>query len=78
MFSFLVSKAEVASSKSKILGFFSKALAIAILYFCPPESMFPFVPTYLSYLVPKFYGSTLSPFLSFFLSFYSFSISSLD
>ncbi len=31
--SFLLSRALVASSKSKILGFLMKALAIAILYF---------------------------------------------
>ena len=33
-----LSKADVASSKRRILGFFKKALAMAILYFYPPES----------------------------------------
>jgi len=32
-----MSKAEVASSKINILGFFIIALAIAILYFYPPD-----------------------------------------
>lgn len=36
--SFILSKAEVASSSKRIFGFFKKALAIATLYFCPPES----------------------------------------
>lgn len=31
------SKADVASSKIRSLGFFTKARAIAILYFYPPE-----------------------------------------
>lgn len=37
-FSLCVSKADVASSKSSILGSRTNALAIAILCFCPPES----------------------------------------
>lgn len=36
--SFFLSKALVASSNKRILGLFMKALAIAILYFYPPES----------------------------------------
>jgi hypothetical protein len=44
-FSLALSRAEVASSRSKILGFFRKALAIAIRYFCPPESLPPPAPT---------------------------------
>ena len=32
------SNADVASSSNKILGFLTKALAIAILCFCPPDS----------------------------------------
>jgi len=36
-FSDLESRAEVASSKTKILGFLIRALAMAILYFCPPD-----------------------------------------
>jgi len=33
------SRAEVASSKIRILGFFNTALAIAILYFYPPDKL---------------------------------------
>jgi hypothetical protein len=36
--SLVLSRAEVASSRRIILGFFRKALAIAILYFYPPDS----------------------------------------
>lgn len=50
-FSFFLSKALVASSKSRTLGFFTKALAIAILYFCPPESYPPELPTFV--LIPS-------------------------
>ena len=39
------SKLEVASSNNIILGFFSTALAIAILCLCPPESIVPLSPT---------------------------------
>ena len=35
--SFFLSSAEVASSKIRSLGFLIKALASAILYFCPPD-----------------------------------------
>ena len=58
--SFILSKAEVASSKRMILGCFKKALAIAILYFCPPESWDPEDPTWvlspvlLSFVVMNF------------------------
>ena len=38
------SRAEVASSRTRILGFLITALAIAILYFCPPESLQPLRP----------------------------------
>ena len=41
----LLSKAEVASSKINIFGFINKALAIAILCFCPPDNLLPLVPT---------------------------------
>jgi hypothetical protein len=40
-----VSRAEVASSKHIILVFFNRALAIAHLYFSPPESLRPLSPT---------------------------------
>ena len=48
-FSVLVSRAEVASSKINILGFFKSALAIATLCFSPPESFKPLSPTIVSY-----------------------------
>ena len=38
------SKAEVASSRSKIGAFFKIALAIAILCFCPPDNLTPLSP----------------------------------
>jgi hypothetical protein len=40
-FSLALSNAEVASSKSKILGFLNNTQAIAILCFYPPESYPP-------------------------------------
>jgi len=43
--SVLVSTAERASSKIKIRGLVSKALAIATLCFCPPERVKPRSPT---------------------------------
>lgn len=39
------SKAEVASSKMSILGLLINALAIDILYFCPPDNFSPLSPT---------------------------------
>jgi len=48
MVSFYLSNALVASSNNNILGFFNIALAIAILYFCPPEKLFPDYPTSVS------------------------------
>jgi len=53
--SLTLSKAEVASSSSKIFGFFKKALAIAILYFYPPESIPPEPPTIVSSLSSNSY-----------------------
>ena len=50
-FSFYLSKALVDSSSNKIWGFFNKALAIAILYFCPPENCYPKVPISVSSLL---------------------------
>lgn len=47
--SLFVSKAEVASSKSRIDGFFTKALAMAIRCFCPPDNWAPLSPTRVSY-----------------------------
>ena len=46
--SFTLSRAEVASSNNRILGFFKKALAIAILCFYPPDSCPPAWPTFVS------------------------------
>jgi len=43
--SFVLSRADVASSKRIIFGFFKKALAMAILCFWPPESYPPEEPT---------------------------------
>lgn len=43
--SFLLSKADVASSNINILGFLINALAIATLYFCPPDNYPPEAPT---------------------------------
>ena len=44
-FSDLLSKEDVASSRINIFGFVNIALAIAILYFCPPDNLLPFIPT---------------------------------
>ena len=44
------SKDDVASSSRIIGDFFSIALAIDILCFCPPESLTPFSPIKVSYL----------------------------
>jgi len=43
-----VSRALVASSKSRTFGFLNNAQAIAILYFYPPESLTPLSPTTVS------------------------------
>ncbi len=43
-FSFSVSREEVASSRRSILGFLTRALAIAILCFWPPLNCFPLLP----------------------------------
>ena len=43
-FSLSVSRAEVASSRSRTFGFLIKALAIATRCFCPPDSWLPFLP----------------------------------
>jgi len=42
------SRAEVASSRSKSFGFLMRALAMATLCFCPPESLTPLSPTSVS------------------------------
>ena len=47
--SFSASNAEVASSNISILGYLISALAIAILYFSPPESNAPLSPTSVLY-----------------------------
>jgi hypothetical protein len=47
--SFYGSSAEVASSRSKILGFRRIVLAIAIRCFCPPDTCEPLAPTHLPY-----------------------------
>ncbi len=48
MDSLCVSNADVASSSSNMLGFRTRALAMAILCFCPPESCAPLSPTKVS------------------------------
>jgi len=45
IYSFFLSRAEVASSRRRIFGFLIKALAIAILYFWPPDNCPPIDPT---------------------------------
>lgn len=42
------SRAEVASSSSKIFGFLIRALAIANRCFCPPDNCSPLSPTNVS------------------------------
>jgi len=42
------SRADVASSRIKISGFLSNALAIAIRCFCPPDNWAPRAPTEVS------------------------------
>ena len=44
-----VSRAEVASSRRRILGFLTRALAMATLCLCPPDSWPPLDPTTVSY-----------------------------
>ena len=52
-FSEILSNALVASSKSRMGGFFRMALAIARRCFWPPENWLPWEPTFVS----SFYGS---------------------
>jgi len=54
-----VSRADVASSNNKSLGFLNKAQAIEILCFCPPESFTPLSPTIVSYPRGKFSLSSI-------------------
>lgn len=51
----LASNALVASSNKSIFAFLSTALAIAILYFYPPDIYDPFGPTLLWNPFPKSY-----------------------
>mmetsp|Transcript_16711 Transcript_16711/g.38415 ORF Transcript_16711/g.38415 Transcript_16711/m.38415 type:complete len:129 (-) Transcript_16711:57-443(-) len=44
-----LSRADVASSRSKIFGFLTNTLAMAILCFCPPDNWAPLSPTFVSY-----------------------------
>ena len=48
-FSLSVSRAEVASSRRRILGFRTRALAMAILCLYPPLSWVPLLPTVVAY-----------------------------
>ena len=49
-FSVEVSRADVASSKKYIDGFFNTVLAIATLCFSPPDNFKPLSPTTVLYL----------------------------
>ena len=71
-FSLLLSKAEVASSKINIFGLFNKALAIAILCFCPPDNFPPLTPTIYSNLSFKLLiNLEICAFSIAFFNFYS-------
>lgn len=59
--SFLLSRADVASSRRRIVGYLNITRAIATLCFCPPEMCEPFTPTFL--LNPLFYRICCSYFL---------------
>uniref|UniRef100_A0A147BU43 Putative transposase is481 family n=1 Tax=Ixodes ricinus TaxID=34613 RepID=A0A147BU43_IXORI len=48
-----VSRALVASSRIKTCGFFTRARAIAIRCFCPPETVTPRSPSTVSYCFGK-------------------------
>ena len=52
-FSLSVSSAEVASSRSRMRGFLTRARAMATLCFCPPDSWVPLLPTLVSYPLGK-------------------------
>lgn len=58
-----VSSADVASSNSSIFGFLIKALATAILCFCPPLSWVPWSPTRVSYFWKKLIIKILTVFV---------------
>ena len=58
-FSLSVSRAEVASSRSRIFGFLTSARAIATRCFWPPLNWVPLSPTFVSYFCHK--PSTLYP-----------------
>ena len=60
-YSLSLSSAEVASSKINIGGFFKKTLAMLMRCFCPPESLTPRSPTYVSYLSFKFCINSSAP-----------------
>jgi len=45
-FSLSLSRAEVASSSNSILGSLTKARAMAIRCFCPPDNWVPCTPTF--------------------------------
>lgn len=66
-FSFYGSKAEVASSNTKIFGLRANALAIDNLCFCPPDKKLPLGPTDLK----KPFGSVL--FLEYYQNLYAIS-----
>ena len=63
----------VASSKSKTFGFLTKARAIAILYFWPPDNFTPLSPT----LVSRPSGNTFRSFIKSY-AFEDFKASSIS
>jgi len=68
-FSLSVSRAEVASSSRRILGFLTSARAIATRCFWPPLNCVPLSPTFVSYFYHKLssfclHDSTLSAAIS--------------
>ena len=67
-FVILGSKADVASSQSKILGSNAKALAIATLCFCPPLKLDGFTSAF-SERPTKFKSSVTLSFIFSFLNF---------
>ena len=83
-YSLVLSNALVASSRSSTLGFFSNALAIASLYFYPPDNYDPLYPTNVSrpfsklitnsYALAYFSESSISYSVAFALPMSKFSL----
>ena len=75
-YSFALSRAEVASSSSIMLGFLRMTLAMATLCFWPPEMCDPLTPTFLLNPVPStflfVYSSGVCSLSVYFLVFLTF------